>query len=201
MAYAEPAHPPPAPPRRTAAVEADADDLGDAEPPPPYTSVATGASTTLEANFSRPYEVQDSGAFTQPQSASGPSSSSGFACPTGAPPQHPHRAGASSSSSGFGHPPGPPPQRTSGAPQPSPHIDGVSSFNRSALPNQAPAHTTAAPPMESSREYSPTVRPCSGQPLLNRGRLLIYTNGFYCPKCREFGGCRVTAAAQDSRLI
>lgn len=183
--YAEPAHPPPAPPRRTAAVEADADDLGDAEPPPPYTSVATGASTTLEANFSRPYEVQDSGAFAQSQSASGPS---GFAHPTGAPPQHPHRTGASSSSStGFMHPPGPPPppQRANGAPQPSPHIDGVSSFNRPALPNQAPAHTTAAPPMETSREYSPTVRPCSGQPLLNRGRLLIYTNGFYCPKCRE----------------
>jgi hypothetical protein len=61
----------------------------------------------------------------------------------------------------------------------------VSSFNRPALPNQTPAHTQPPRPPAQAQHYSPTVRPSSGQPLLHRGKLLVYSDGFVCYKCRR----------------
>lgn len=188
MAYHQPSHPPP--PRQDSNGEA----FADAEPPPPYSSIATDSSTTLEANFSRPYEVQDSGAFSQP-SGPPPRPAQPSPSPPQRPQQHHHpiyapppglppRAGGSSSSASASAAAGAAANATSNPPA---HIDGVSSFNRPALPNQVPAHT--APPQSPSRAeaYSPTVNPTSGQPLLRKGRMLIYPRGFYCPKCRESG--------------
>jgi hypothetical protein len=154
--------------------------FADAEPPPPYEPVAQHGSQTVEANFARPYEVQDSGLFAQPQ---------------GAPPAHqqqPSYTGSSSFSPPAGPPPGstsqlqPPPQHPSNIggsrPTPSPHVDGVSTFNRPALPHQQPAHVEQPP---RPTRYAPSAHPMSGQPLLHKGKILIYPPGFYCPKCRE----------------
>lgn len=188
------------------------DAFGDAEPPPAYTSIATAGSTTVEGNFARPYEIQDSGytphastATGVPSSAAAASSSSSSSsthAPHTAPlhQHHPHPAGAppnvpprhpsvSSHNTGnsFQHPSGPPPNH--GGPAPHPHIDGISSFNRPALPNQPPAHTAALSPSSQPTQYAPTVNPTSGQPLLRRGAILVYTHGFYCQKCREFCIC------------
>ncbi|CAD6577283.1 MAG: hypothetical protein CYPHOPRED_000210 [Cyphobasidiales sp. Tagirdzhanova-0007] len=174
--------------------------FADAEPPPPYSSMADGAdSTTLEANFSRPYEVQDSGAYNPP-SRPPPSSSSSFSLSPGpqshyAPNRYPQPAG----------PPPPSPQRQSGSysPQipiqhpthqlhqhdprhPQPHRDGVSTFNRPALPNQPPAHTQS-PAGIPRMAYSPTSTPTGGQPLLLQGKLLVYPADFYCSKCHNTG--------------
>jgi hypothetical protein len=52
------------------------------------------------------------------------------------------------------------------------------------LPHQTPAHTAPVSPSRQPTQYSPTVNPTSGQPLLHKGKLLVYTNGFYCQKCR-----------------
>lgn len=169
------------------------------EPPPPYEAVPQDGSAILEANFARPYEVQDSGLFSNhnQQSSHVPpplpqrqpsqinqnhnalsASSMSFSPPSGPPPRHPSSMTPSSSSSAL----------PAGSPPHSAHYDGVSSFNRPALPNQVPAHQQPGPaPMA----YGPTAHPTSGQPLLNHGRILIYPQGHYCIKCGNTGykGC------------
>lgn len=172
--------------------------FADAEPPPAYEFVAQHGSQTLEANFARPYEVQDSGAFSEPagppppqrinQIHTGASSSSsnnnhtssGFAPPPGPPP-----TGASTSNNRLSAPQLPPrnPSSSSSSGPPQPHVDGVSTFNRPALPNQQPAHTTERPSQPA--RYAPSAHPMSGQPLLHKGKLLIYPPGIICQKCRE----------------
>ena len=174
----------------------DAEAFADAEPPPPYSSIADGAnSTTVEANFSRPFEVPDSGTYS-PRPAHNTSSSisstpastfhqSRYSQPVGPPPPSPH--GQNGSSSAFR----PPPQHTTSQHQhqhdlrhPQPHTDGVSTFNRPALPNQPPAHTVS--PASSRTPYLPTSTPTGGQPLLLQGKLLMFPSGFHCPKCCVF---------------
>ncbi|KAK9893961.1 hypothetical protein P389DRAFT_111015 [Cystobasidium minutum MCA 4210] len=168
--------------------------FSDAEPPPPYEAVPHDGAQTLEANFARPYEVQDSGMFSQPAGAP-PSStirpqdtgaSSSYAPPPGAPP-------STSSSSRLSVPP-PPPRHPSTSnninrpnqpsPIPSPHVDGISTFNRPALPNQQPAHTEHQPP---PTRYAPSANPMSGQPLLHKGKILMYPPGVWCEKCHNTG--------------
>lgn len=173
-----------------AAPESSRDEaFADAEPPPPYEPVAHHGSQTLEANFARPYEVQDSGLFSAPPVPPAPAqrlsytgASSSFSPPSGPPP-------STSSTSSQLHPP--PPQHpslhsSSGSirrPVPSPHVDGISTFNRPALPNQQPAHVEQPRP---TARYAPSAHPMSGQPLLHKGKILIYPPGVYCEKCREF---------------
>lgn len=191
--FREPAGPPPSastsavPPRRHDPTLTD-DTLEEAEPPPPYSTVADPGGQTLEANFARPYEVQDSGMFNQP---------------SGPPPnqQQAHPPQSSSSTPSFGsttqqqypQPPLPPPRHPSVTrPQsshppidprnPPAHQDNMSSFSRPALPMQPPAHTLS--PVNRPARYEPATSPTSGQPLLYRGKLLVYPTGFYCPKCR-----------------
>lgn len=189
--------------RPTASESSRDEAFADAEPPPAYEAVAHGGSTTLEANFARPYEVQDSGMFNQPAgpppqqqaqyqrpsntgASYGSSSSSSYAPPSGAPPS------TSSAPSRLQVPP-PPPRHPSlnnnntnasyRPPMPSPHVDGVSTFNRPALPNQQPAHRETPPhPVK----YAPSAHPMSGQPLLHKGKILMYPPGVYCEKCRRF---------------
>lgn len=178
--------------------------FADAEPPPAYEAVAHDGAQTLEANFARPYEVQDSGLFSQP---SGPppnsqaqpqrpqytgASSSSFSPPSGAPP--PPSSSSISSSSSYPsrlNVPPPPPRHPSlqnstnrpTPPIPSPHVDGISTFNRPALPHQQPAHTEQQP---APVRYAPSAHPMSGQPLLHKGKILMYPPGVYCEKCRRF---------------
>lgn len=175
---------------RPSAAESSRDEaFADAEPPPAYEAVAHNGSQTLEANFARPYEVQDSGLFNQSQSPQPPQpvrpqytgASTSFSPPSGPPPS------TSASSSSHLRPP-PPPQHPSlqgssnSRPIPSPHVDGVSTFNRPALPNQQPAHREVPPrPVR----YAPSAHPMSGQPLLHKGKILMYPPGVYCEKCRK----------------
>lgn len=176
---------------RPSATESSRDEaFADAEPPPAYEAVAHNGSQTLEANFARPYEVQDSGLFSQPQDAppqpqrpNYTGTSSSYSPPSGAPPN---------STSVPSHALAPPPrhpslQSSSGGnqrPIPSPHVDGISTFTRPALPNQQPAHSAQSRP---PTRYAPSAHPMSGQPLLYKGKILMYPPGVWCEKCHNTG--------------
>ncbi|GJE93197.1 hypothetical protein PsYK624_093560 [Phanerochaete sordida] len=144
-----------------------------APPPPPRapTQHRTGGSFAAPppappqpaSDFARDFYAagaDDAGLLGGSSAQYAPPPSSQYAPPPGAPPQSP-----------YAPPPGPPPgHEANGRPETPPR----------------PANG-ASPQSDTPDDGRPTMKPVPGHPLMNNGRVLVYPQGYECPKCNNTG--------------
>ncbi|KAJ7591377.1 hypothetical protein C8J56DRAFT_935348 [Mycena floridula] len=155
-------------------------------PPPAYTpapSFQTG-ETTVAAGPSRPFRQDATFNTSLPQNQSYPGPSQNYG------PNHGGHGYAGPS------PSYPAPNQSHHAPSPSSDFarDFYAAGEEFVLPPDRPSGQQYAPPpgqppapKQPESDGKPTAKPVPGHPLMNAGRVLVYPEGFECPKCRNIG--------------